>query len=199
MNFVLVAIGALAFHAVSTGPIEVAKRINSNSWAGSNLYFLQGLSDADQTTYIENLASYGAKVVRVWVKNLPGGNACVKGSYIANAVPALETTLGVYNNATLDALDKVLYKLQQNGLKALISPHDANTICGIDPYCSKWGPGYFYELQEAFDQYDQRLSYILNYQSPSTGKRWKDWSEAIMAFDLQAKPYLPLDLRAHPV
>ena len=58
-----------------------------------------------------------------------------------------------------------------------------------DPYCDAWGPGYFYEKQEAFAQYDKRLSFILNYVSPSSGKPWKKWHEAIMAFDLQNEPH----------
>lgn len=168
----------------------------SNSFAGSNLYFLQGLSPENQDIYINKLASYGAKVVRVWVNSQPG-SGCQKGSWMANAVPQLENQLGKYNIATLDALDKVLFKLQKAGLKAIISPHDANKLCGAnmngesDPYCDRWGPGYFYEQQEAFAQYDKRLSFILNYVSPSSGKAWKNWKEAIMAFDLQNEPMAP--------
>lgn len=108
----------------STGLAGVVKR-NSHSWAGSNLYFLQGLSDADQTAYINTLASDGAKVLRLWV-NAQKSGACDKQSKIVNSVPALETTIGRYNNATLDALDKVLVKMAAKGIKALISPHDAN-------------------------------------------------------------------------
>lgn len=38
----------------------------SNSWAGSNSYYLHALSDADQTSYIDDLQAAGAKVVRLW-------------------------------------------------------------------------------------------------------------------------------------
>ncbi|RKU49363.1 hypothetical protein DL546_001301 [Coniochaeta pulveracea] len=177
----------------STGLAGVVKR-NSHSWAGSNLYFLQGLSDADQTAYINTLASDGAKVLRLWV-NAQKSGACDKQSKIVNSVPALETTIGRYNNATLDALDKVLVKMAAKGIKALISPHDANMICGAngsdDPYCSTWGPGYFYEVQDAFNAYDNRLSFILNYQGKYSGKVWKNWKAAIMGFDLQNEPMAP--------
>jgi mannan endo-1,4-beta-mannosidase len=132
MKSILITLGALALGALASpaGPIGAEKRSTSKSWAGTNLYFLQGLSDADQNTYINNLASYGAKVVRVWVNAQPGGNTCEKGSYIAKSIPALEDTIGQYNAATLDALDSVLVKLAAKGIKALISPHDANMICG---------------------------------------------------------------------
>lgn len=62
-------------------------------------------------------------------------------------IPALETTLGQYNNETLDAVDKVLVKvcfyqyrfsdcdsnecqLANKNIKAIISPHDANSLIG---------------------------------------------------------------------
>lgn len=100
----------------------------SGSWAGTNLYFLQGLSDADQDAYISKLSSYNTKVVRLWVNKQTAG--CQKGSNIANDIPALETTLGQYNQVTLDALDKVLVKLVAKHIKTIISPHDANSLLG---------------------------------------------------------------------
>ena len=100
----------------------------SGSWAGTNLYFIQGLSDSDQDAYISKLASYNTKVVRVWVNGQSKG--CVKGSNIVQDIPALETTLGQYNDVTLDALDKVLVKLAAKNIKAVISPHDANSLIG---------------------------------------------------------------------
>ena len=54
----------------------------------------------------------------------------MKGSNIVQDIPPLETTLGKYNDATLDALDKVLVKLAAKNIKAVISPHDANSLIG---------------------------------------------------------------------
>ncbi|KAK7913811.1 hypothetical protein PG985_011514 [Apiospora marii] len=162
-----------------------------NSWMGTNSYYLQGLSEADQNAYIDAMAKDGAKVVRVWVNGQTAGD-CQKGSLIASSFPPLETTLGVYNKATLDALDKVMVKLSAKGIKALISPHDANSLLGdyrADVYFDKWGSAGFYQDQAAFDAYDARLSYILNYKGASSGKVWKEWSDAIMGFDLQNEPF----------
>lgn len=100
-----------------------------NSWMGTNSYYLQGLSDADQDANIAAMAKDGAKVARVWVNGQTAGD-CQKGSLIASTVPPLETTLGDYNHATLDALDKVIVKFSAKGIKALISPHDANSLLG---------------------------------------------------------------------
>lgn len=100
----------------------------SPSWAGTNLYYLQGLSDSDQDAYISKLSSYNTKVVRLWVNGQSKG--CQKGSNIVQDVPQLETTLGQYNDVTLDAVDKVLVKLVAKNIKAVISPHDANSLIG---------------------------------------------------------------------
>lgn len=57
-----------------------------------------------------------------------------------------------------------------------------------DAYNARFGSGYFYEQQEAFDIYDKRLTHILNYKGKYSGKVWKNWHEGIMAFDLQNEP-----------
>lgn len=121
------------------------RRENSMSWMGTNLYYLQGLSDSDQDAYIGHMADDGAKVVRVWV-NAQTAGACQKGSRIAVTVPPLESTIGQYNDETLDALDKVIVKLSMHGIKALISPHDANSLLGdyrayvLNPLSQPWNP-----------------------------------------------------------
>ncbi|KAI0138633.1 glycoside hydrolase family 5 protein [Hypoxylon sp. NC0597] len=161
---------------------------------GSNLYFLPGMSDQDQDAYINDLAQYGAKVVRVWVNQQFGGGHCEKGSKLQNSVPQLETTLGKFNDQTLDAVDKVVNKLAQKGIKAIISPHDANSLLGDyrkDVYSQKWGKSSFYTSQDAFDAYDRRIEHILNYTGKYSKKQWKSWGDAIMAFDLQNEPMSP--------
>lgn len=54
-----------------------------------------------------------------------------------------------------------------------------------DVYYDAYGYGFFYEKQEAFDAYDARLSAILNYKGATSGKVWKEWSDAILSFNLQ--------------
>lgn len=159
------------------------------SWTGTSLYFLQALSDGDQDAYIDKLKSYNTKVVRLWVNRQ--GKGCQKGSTLVKDIPPLETTLGQYDDAALDAVDQVLVKLVAKGIKAIISPHDANSLLGDsrkDCYFDRWGPGHFYEQQDAFDAYDARLSHILNYKGKYSGQVWKDWPQAIVAFNLQNEP-----------
>ncbi|KAF5978567.1 glycoside hydrolase family 5 [Fusarium coicis] len=122
----------------------------SNSWSGTNNYFLQGMSDSAQDAYIQTLSSYNAKVVRLWVNQASKG--CQKGSQIVKDIPHLETTIGQYNKVTLDEIDKLLVKLSNKNIKAIISPHDANSLIGDyrkDAYWARWGAGYFYQKQDA--------------------------------------------------
>ncbi|KAM0080939.1 hypothetical protein ACKRZS_006901 [Fusarium odoratissimum] len=164
----------------------------SGSWSGTNNYFLQGMSDSAQDAYIQTLSSYDTKVVRLWVNQASKG--CQKGSQIVRDIPQLETTIGQYNKVTLDEIDKLLVKLSDKNIKAIISPHDANSLIGDyrkDAYWARWGSGYFYEKQDAFDAYDARLSYILNYKGTYSGKVWKNWPTAIFSFNLQNEPMTP--------
>ncbi|KAL6876829.1 glycoside hydrolase family 5 protein [Trichoderma novae-zelandiae] len=165
----------------------------SNSFAGSSLYFLPGLSATDQAYYINTLAGYGAKVVRIWINELDTG--CVKGSNVVTNVQDFETTIGQYNWDSLAKVDKVLAQLAAKGMKAIISPHDGNVIHdsdtegnGCDIYCNTYRTS-FYDNSNAQTQYDARIKAILTYKSPSSGLQWGNWSQAILAFDLQNEPF----------
>lgn len=112
----------------TAGFAALEARQSSPSWAGTNLYYLQGLSDAAQDAYIQKLSEYNTKVVRLWVNAQSRG--CQKGSNIVKDIPPLETTIGQYNKVTLDELDKVMVKLVANNIKTIISPHDSNSLIG---------------------------------------------------------------------
>jgi mannan endo-1,4-beta-mannosidase len=92
------------------------------------------------------------------------------------------------------ALDKVLAQLPPLGIKAIISPHDAGDLKGAngcDAYCNKYtSSDNFYNSNDAKSDYDKRIAHILNFKSPSSGKAWSQWSEAIGAFDLENEPMI---------
>jgi hypothetical protein len=54
--------------AASCANGSVVEKRNSNSWAGSNNYYLHALHPEEQATYINALKSYNTKVVRLWGK-----------------------------------------------------------------------------------------------------------------------------------
>ncbi|KAI1265209.1 glycoside hydrolase family 5 protein [Xylariaceae sp. FL1019] len=190
MKTSLLALGALALHSSVASPLH-STRAAATTWMGTNLYYLQGLSETDQDSYINTLADYGVKVVRVWANAQPGNGECVKGSKSATSVPAFETSIGTYNYATLDALDLVINKLAQKGMKVVISPHDGNSLIGDyrkDVYYDNWGADGFYTNSDARSAYKNRIDAMVNYQGKTSGKVWKDWTDAILAFDLQNEP-----------
>lgn len=120
--------------AATPTPSILEERATSKSWAGTSCYFLQGMSAADQQSYLQTLASSGIKVIRLWVNGQPGNNHCTKGSVSVSSAPDLETTLGQYNNVTLDLLDQTLTWASSHGIKAIISPHDGNAVHGANGY-----------------------------------------------------------------
>ncbi|KAH7370824.1 glycoside hydrolase superfamily [Rhexocercosporidium sp. MPI-PUGE-AT-0058] len=190
----LVSLLGLTASLASASAVE--KRA-SKSWAGSNNYYLHALHPEEQASYINSLKGFGTKVVRLWVTG--GSDGCAKSSN-THSVPVYETTIGQYNTGTLDALDSVLSQLHAAGIKAIISPHDANLLPpagtntgynGIDVYGSTYkSSDAFYSSTTAKQQYDNRLASILNYRSPAFGKAWKDLSEVILAFDIQNEPMI---------
>lgn len=55
------------------------------------------------------------------------GSTCTKSSN-TTTLPDYEATIGQYETSVLDALDNVLFQLHTAGIKAIISPHDANLL-----------------------------------------------------------------------
>lgn len=126
-------------------------------------------------------------------------DGCTKSSN-THSVPDYEYAIGQYQKDTLDQLDAVLSQLHTAGIKAIISPHDANLLPpagaskgynGIDIYGTTYkSSDNFYSSNTAKAQYDARIKSILEYESPSFGKQWKDMSEVILAFDIQNEPLI---------
>ncbi|KAJ5899641.1 beta-1-3-mannanase [Penicillium taxi] len=190
-----VFVAALSISSTSASPTtnQTADLI-SNSFAGSNLYFLHGLPANTQRDYVGTLAGWGVKVVRLWVTGISGN--CIKGSTNTVAINQLEApgSIGTYNTSVLAALDATLEILSDYSIKAIISPHDAgvlNGANGCDAYCKKYKDSdTFYSSTSAKADYDNRLAAIFNYESPAFGKKWSQLSDVILAFDIQNEPMI---------
>ncbi|KAF2737433.1 beta-1,3-mannanase [Polyplosphaeria fusca] len=176
--------------AADAHPFE--ERAASKSWAGSNEYFLHALPASEQKKYIETLAGWGVKVLRLWVTDISSG--CLKGSTSVKSIPPLESTIGTYDTTVLKALDSTLSLLHANKIKAILSPHNANTLggsAGCDAYCNKFGASdSFYASGDGKKAYDARIKTILNFKSPAFGKAWKELDDVILAVDLQNEPMI---------
>jgi hypothetical protein len=66
-------ITVLSVLAATVGAFEMPPALNvtgnSYSFGGSNSYFIHGTSDAEKREWVNTLADWGAKVVRIWGKN----------------------------------------------------------------------------------------------------------------------------------
>lgn len=93
----------------------------------------------------------------------------------------------------MDLLDATISKLAGAGMKVIISPHDGNAVGSgtsyPDIYGKTWSGQSYYTDAAAATAIDKRLSWILNYRSPSSGQLWKEWSDAIAGFDVENEPF----------
>lgn len=58
----------LGIAIAATNSFVLSPRNGSSSFAGSNEYFLHALPAAERKTYVETLAGWGVKVLRIWGK-----------------------------------------------------------------------------------------------------------------------------------
>ncbi|MCJ1307316.1 hypothetical protein MMC25_000962 [Agyrium rufum] len=167
----------------------VMRKRTSNSFGGANNWHIHAASNSTITSWVQQVDSLGAKVVRLWVTGISSG--CLE-SISVNSITDIETSLGKHNNASLIAIDNVLAQLTAAGIKAIISPHNANDLSGsnCDAYCHAYGCDGFYTQAKAASDYDARLQYILDFVSPHFGKPWSQLSEAILAFDVENEPMI---------
>jgi len=164
------------------GLVFIHTALAANSFAGSNLYYAAGLSVDEQHLLFSNLQSVGVKVLRVW---LDGQGSPTKGTYIT-PFPSLEPNqVGVYDDTVLNLYDDIMVNANTYGIKLLISMHSFNALQANDVYGQRWGTGYFYENQSAFDAFDNRLRHVITHTHKTLGKQWKDLSKYIFAFEAE--------------
>jgi len=153
------------------------------SWAGSSLYYAPGLYQNDQEFLFSNLQQNGFKVLRVWLDGQ--STATTKGTNI-QSYPDLEpNTVGTFDDTVLELVDNLMLTAHQYGVKLMISMHSWNALAGGDAYARWWGTGDFYEVQAAFDAFDNRLRHILNHNHTTLGQPWSELSDYIFAFEAE--------------
>ncbi|EGN98370.1 glycoside hydrolase family 5 protein [Serpula lacrymans var. lacrymans S7.3] len=171
------SLSALALAAFSLKTVSAA-----NSFAGSNLYYAAGLDSATRGTLLDGLQSAGMKVLRVW---LDGQSTTQKGTNI-DPFPDLEpNVIGTYNDTVLERLDDFMIDAQAHGIKLLISMHSFNALQAGDVYGKQYGTGYFYEQTQPQQQFDARLTHVLNHNHTTLGKPWSQLSDYIFAFEAE--------------
>jgi len=172
------------------------------SFGGTASFFLHALPSSTQDEILDNIRNAGLKVVRVFISRFYS-NEKGSGNYAMNDIEP--NTVGSFDNTQLNALNNLMLKAYNRGLKLIIVPHDRYMLgtFKVDAYAVKYlglninnqpgGPSYPHQnvrglyLNSNFGaDIDRRLAYIANYPNPNFGnRRIGDIHEAIFGFDMQ--------------
>ncbi|KAJ7617906.1 glycoside hydrolase family 5 protein [Roridomyces roridus] len=161
----------------------------ANSFAGSNNYYAWALPDADRAALLDGMQAAGMKVLRTWVTGLGAGQ---KGSDSV-AVPDLEANgIGNYDDTVLNRIDQLMVDAHARGIKLLIGMHDVNALEGGDIYGSTYGTEGFYTNSAAINNFNQRITHILNgHKNALLGNQpWSDLSAYIFGLEPQNEPMI---------
>ncbi|KAJ1552764.1 hypothetical protein HK405_010119, partial [Cladochytrium tenue] len=133
---------------------------SSNSFAGINSYYLHTLSDSDQDTMLQAIASAGYRVIRIFIVHVADGN---KGTSATGVNDIEELSIGGYDDTVLGMIDDFMLKCYDNGLKLIIALHDRYSLgtWDTDEYGSTYGDTNFYTDSTAQSQFDARINHIL--------------------------------------
>lgn len=162
----------------------------SQSWAGSNNYYVYALPAEDRANLLDGMKDAGMKVLRTWVTGLPSNQ---KGSKSIATKDVEGGGIGNYDPSTLKLIDQLMIEAQQRGIKLLIGLHDVNALWhGQDEYYRAFGLQGFYTRPDALQAFNNRITYILNlYKSDALGGRaWSELGDYIYGFEAQNEPMI---------
>ncbi|KAK7033943.1 hypothetical protein VNI00_012570 [Paramarasmius palmivorus] len=129
------------------------------------------------------------KVLRTWVT---GHDAGQKGSN-SRAVPDLEHNgIGTYDDTILDQIDQLMVDAHARGIKLLIGMHDKNSLQAGDVYGQKYGDRNFYTDSNAINNFNQRITHILNgHKNKLLGNTpWSELGGYIFGYESQNEPMI---------
>ncbi|KAK7680329.1 hypothetical protein QCA50_016569 [Cerrena zonata] len=168
----------------------------ANDFAGANSYYLYATSQPDRLAVLDAMKSANMKLLRIFITKVDAGT---KGSSAA-AVNDLETVaVGSYDVNILHQIDQLAMEAHARDIKLVIAMHDRYSLgCWqTDAYVAKYNlprtncvdgvpdSTTFYTNANAIKDFDNRLRFILNFQSPNFGVPWHQLSDAIFAFEIQ--------------
>ncbi|KLO18933.1 glycoside hydrolase family 5 protein [Schizopora paradoxa] len=171
----------------------------ANDFAGANSYFLFAVNDDDRAAILDAMESANMKVLRVFITSVDEGT---KGSSAVYVDDLELKAVGTYDDTILGKIDSLAKEASTRGIKLIIALHDRYALgtYSSDAYVTKYDlqsdASAFYTNADAVSDYDNRITHILNYQSPNFGKAWKDLSEVIFAFDIENEAMGHLDVVA---
>lgn len=158
-------------------------------FVGNNAYYLMSMTASGSRTTVEETMQAGNElnftVLRTW--------AFADGTTYG---PALQPSPRVYGETTFQALDYVLYRADQSGIRLilpLVNGHDQ--YGGVRQYvewCAPSGSGRqaFFTLSGCRQIYKDYVAYVLNRVNTYNGRPYKD-DPTIFAWELANEPHLP--------
>jgi mannan endo-1,4-beta-mannosidase len=181
-----------------------ASNSTTQSWAGTNHFFLHTLPDSDQQQAIDILYRANVKVIRLFISTIHAG---AKNTNARQTMDIEHFEVGKFlDNTVLNRIDALLPRLERAGIKAIIALHDRYMLgtWGVDAYVKKYnldvvGTGFdgkanqhlrnFYDNVNAMKAFDKRVAHILSFPSKSyPGKKIGQLSNVISSFNVQNEP-----------
>ncbi|KAJ7097501.1 glycoside hydrolase family 5 protein [Mycena crocata] len=175
----------LASTLLSLSPTILA----ANSFAAANNYYIYALPTADRLAILNGMQAAGMKVLRTWVTGVGAGQKASNNV----AVRDLEANgLQNYNDTVLTLIDQLMVDAHTRGIKLLIGMHDKNALQGGDIYGSTYGDHDFYTNPAAINNFNQRITHILNiHKNALLGNRpWSELGEYIFGLEPQNEPMI---------
>ncbi|KAJ7094208.1 hypothetical protein C8R44DRAFT_749708 [Mycena epipterygia] len=178
----------------------ISPTLAANSFAGSNNYFAWALPQSDRLALLDGMQAAGMKVLRTWVTGLGAGQKASDSI----AVPDLEANgIGNYDDTVLNMIDQLMYMQAKNWLRWTRTPagdsllksidlRKVNALEGGDIYGSTYGTEGFYTSSAAINNFNQRITHILNgHKNALLGNQpWSDLSAYIFGLEPQNEPMI---------
>ncbi|TFK39569.1 glycoside hydrolase [Crucibulum laeve] len=172
-----------------TVSLLISNAFAANSFAGASNYYAYSLPDTDRHALLDGMKVAGMKVLRTWVT---GHEAGQKGSSTTKIVDLEANGIRNYDDTILDQIDQLMVDAHARGIKLLIGMYDQNSLQNGDVYSMKYGVNGFYTNTNAIDDFNQRITHILNgHKNKLLGNRpWSELSAYIFGLEAQNEPMI---------
>ncbi|KZV91729.1 glycoside hydrolase [Exidia glandulosa HHB12029] len=159
------------------------------SFAGANNYYAYALPSNERFALFQSMNAANMKVLRTFVNGVPAGQ---KNSDNV-AVPDLEPNqIRVYDDTILDMIDELMVEAHAWNIKLLICIYDKNVLQSTGPYRAKYGEEGFYTNPAALDDYNQRITHMLNIHKNAhlNNQAWSFLGAYIFGYSVMNEPMI---------
>ncbi|KAH7097920.1 glycoside hydrolase superfamily [Auriculariales sp. MPI-PUGE-AT-0066] len=160
-----------------------------SSFAGANNYFAYALPSNERYALLQSMNAANMKVLRTFVNGVSSGQK--NGDN--RAVPDLEpNAIRQYDDTILNAIDQLMVEAHAWNIKLLICVYDKNTLAAGGPYKAKYTESGFYTSATARDDYNQRITYMLNgHKNALLGNQtWSFLGNYIFGYSVMNEPMI---------